>query len=253
MPAINPLFDPNARTVIAHRGNRVAVAENTLESFSQAIGLGADALEFDVRMTRDGVPVVMHDAKVDRTTNGHGRVDEFSFTELRTLDAGARAPTPAGRPLGIPSLEEVLDRFREVPLVIEVKEIAAADATERFVRKFGAQERILIGSAEHDVSQRFYRSGIRTCASARDAAMMIPIALLGLTPSKPAYDVLSVTPRFHGLPIPVVSMAVAARKAGLATQVWTVNDPAAARDYWEKGVAGIVTDDPAALLRVRPR
>ena len=85
----------------------------------------------------------------------------------------------------------------------------------------------------------------------RDAVRLIPVALAGLTPRKPPYDVLSITRRFRGMPIPVVRMAVAARKAGIATQVWTVNDPGVARTLWNGGVAGIVTDDPTAILRAR--
>jgi glycerophosphoryl diester phosphodiesterase len=249
MAATCPLFDPDARLIIAHRGNRLRIPENTLESLTEAVSLGADALEFDVRVTRDGVPVLMHDARLDRTTNGHGPLGSFTFAELRTLDAGAHPPKAAR--LQIPSLEEVLDRFREIPLVIEVKEIAAADETERLIHQFGVQNHVLIGSSDSAVMQRFYRSGLRTCASVRDATLMIPIALAGITPSKPPYDVLSITPTFHGVPIPVLRMAAAARKVGIATQVWTVNDVAFARTLWAGGVSGIVTDDPAALVRAR--
>lgn len=247
----NPLVDPNARLVIAHRGNRVRAPENTIVALRQAVDLGADALEFDVRVTRDGIPVLMHDPDLDRTTNGHGLLESFSFAALRTLDAGARATHTAGARLTIPSLEEVLDAFRDTPLVIEVKELGAVEATEQLVRRFGAQDRVVIGSADTTVSERFYRTGLRTCASMRDAVRLIPIALLGLTPAKPSYHVLSVARWFRGVPIPVVRMALAARKAGIATQVWTVNDPVVARTLWQRGVAGIVTDDPAAMLRAR--
>jgi glycerophosphoryl diester phosphodiesterase len=247
------LCDPNARIVIAHRGNSVADPENTIESLSRAVDIGADAVEFDVRVTRDGVPVLMHDRDLDRTTNGHGRLNAYGFAELRTLDAGARSPVARGRRFEIPSLEEVLDRFRETPMVIEVKEMAAVDATEKFVRRFGAQGRVLIGSVVTAVTERFYRTGLRTCASMRDASRMIAVALARLAPGKPRYDVLSVTPRYLGVPVPVLSMAAAARKAGVATQVWTVNDPVRAAALWGGGVAGIVTDDPAALIRVRPQ
>jgi glycerophosphoryl diester phosphodiesterase len=253
MANANLLCDPNAHIVVAHRGNRVAAPENTIESLTQAVEMGADAIEFDVRVTRDGVPVIMHDAELDRTTSGHGLLNAYSFEELRSLDAGARSPLAAGRRHLIPSFEEVLDRFREIPLVIEVKELAAAEVTERLVLRFGAQERVLIGSAEDDVTERFYRSGLRTCASKRDAMLLIPLALAHITPPKARYDVLSVTPNYHGLPLPVKRMAAAARRAGIATQVWTVNDPAQATALWLAGVAGIVTDDPAALLRVRPQ
>src|SRR5881397_2525073 len=93
---MNLLVDPNARLVIAHRGNRVRAPENTLLAFRQAVEIGADAIEFDVRLTRDGVPVVIHDADLDRTTNGHGLVESYTFDELRTLNAAARAPRGNG-------------------------------------------------------------------------------------------------------------------------------------------------------------
>jgi glycerophosphoryl diester phosphodiesterase len=247
----NPLLDPNARVVIAHRGNRAHAAENTIEAFQQAVDLGADAIEFDVRITRDGVPVVIHDPDVDRTTDGHGLVKSLTIAEVRQLDASTGSPRFGGARMSVPSLEEALDRFRAVPLIIEVKELGASDATERLIRHFGAQERVLVGSAETVVVERFYRAGLRICASMRDATLLIPIALAGLKPSKPRYDVLSITPRFHGFPVPVVRMAAAARKVGIATHVWTVNDPVMARALWRGGVTGIVTDDPAAMLRAR--
>ncbi len=253
MPASNPLVDPDARLVIAHRGNRVAAAENTIDSLRQARDLGADALEFDVRLTRDAVPVVVHDEDLDRTTNGRGPVRSFTFAEIQTLDAGARLTDPAGERKRVPSLEEVLDAFREIPLVIEVKEFEAADATEKMIRRFGAERRVLIGSSDAAAMRRFYRSGLASCASMLDATLLIPLALVGLTPPKPMYDVLSITPRFHGIPIPVRRMAATARKAGIATQVWTINDPDEALSFWNAGVAGVVTDDPGALVRVRPR
>jgi len=253
MPTSNPLLDPDARLVIGHRGNRVGAAENTMNSLRQAVDMGADALEFDVRMTRDGIPVVVHDADVDRTTDGRGPVRLLTFEELRKLDAGVRSPVSDGRRHVVPSLEEVLDAFRETPLVIEVKEIGAADETERLVRRFGAVGRVVIGSSDAQVMRRSYRSGLASCASMLDASLLIPLALLGLTPPKPMYDVLSVTPRFHGVPIPVRRMAIVARRAGIATQVWTVNDPTEALALWDAGVAGIVTDDPGALLRARRR
>lgn len=249
----NPLLDPNARLVIAHRGNRVAAPENTLESLRQAVALGADAVEFDVRMTRDGVPVVLHDPDLDRTTDGHGRVARFTFDEIRTLNAAARFTGAGAERHSIPALEEVLDRFRDLPLVIEVKELAAVESTERMVRKFDAQNRVLVGSSHHSVMSRFYRSGLASCASMRDAVALIPFALLSITPAKPRYDVLSLTPHYHGISIPVAAMARIAKRVGVPTHVWTVNDPAEAAELWGAGVAGLVTDDPAAILRTRTR
>jgi len=247
----NSLLDPNARLVIAHRGNRVAAPENTLESMRQAESLGVDAIEFDVRLCRDAVPVVIHDPDVDRTTNGVGLVSSYTFAELQLLDAGSRAAAVSRAPLRIPSLEQALDALRETPLVIEVKELAAVEATERLIRRFGAQDRVLLGSPVTRVMERFYGSGLASCASMRDAVRLIPLALAGWTPAPAPYRVLSITRRFRGMPIPVIRMARAARKIGVATHVWTVNDVEVARALWRRGVAGIVSDDPSAMLRAR--
>ena len=246
----NPLLDHRAHIVIAHRGNRVRAPENTIVSLREAVDLGVDAIEFDVRASRDGVPVVIHDATLDRTTNGRGAVAAFTARELADFDAAARRVESPAR---IPTLEEVLDTFRETPLVVEVKELAVAEATERLIRRFGAAERVLIGSAVTAVMEWFYRSGLPSCASMRDATRFIPRAIAGLPPLRPTFHVLSVTRRFRGFPIPVARMASVASRIGIATQVWTVNDPARARTLWAGGVSGIVTDDPAAILRARAR
>ncbi len=250
---VNPLLDLNARLVVAHRGNRVANPENTVASFRDAVELGADAIEFDVRVTRDGVPVIIHDAQLDRTTNGHGQLSSYSFDEVRSLDAGARFPQRRDTRHVIPSLEEVLDGFRETPIVIEVKEAAAVEGTERLVRRFGAEGRVVLGSSEPGVMDRARLTGLRVCASMGQALRLMPAALLGRAPTLLPYDVLSITTNFRGFPIPVLAMTSAALRAGVPTQVWTVNDPALASRFWAAGVAAILTDDPAAMLRIRPR
>lgn len=247
----NPLLDPNVRIVIAHRGNRVALPENTIEALRQAVELGADAIEFDVRLTRDGVPVLMHDPDLDRTTDARGRVSSYMLAELEEVNAGARISSTDGARYRIPTLEQVLDEFRETPMVIEVKERRAAEPTERLVRHLGMESRVLIGSAERGVMEWFYRTGLPSCASILDAALLIPFAFIGIAPQKPRYDVLSLTPEYRGFKVPIPRMARAARRAGVPTQVWTVNDPREARHLWGEGVAGIVTDDPGAMLRAR--
>lgn len=247
----NPFVGRGRRLVIGHRGNPVMLAENTLESLQNAVDAGVDAIEFDVRVTRDGVPVVIHDATLDRTTSATGRVNALTAAELEAVDAAARAPTRGKGQLRVPLLEQALDRFREVPLIIEVKELAAAEVTERMVRKFGIQGRVLIGSAENDVSERFYRSGLATCASMKDAALLLPFALSGFPIGRPVFEVLSIPPVYRGLPIPVERMTAAVARHGIPTHVWTVNDPATAVRYWNAGVTGIVTDDPVAMLRAR--
>lgn len=249
----HPLFDPGSRLVIAHRGNSAHAPENTIAALQSAVELGADAVEFDVRLTRDGVPVLLHDLTLDRTTSGQGRLSDLDMTQVRGLDAGRAASQWTGPRVAVPTLEEVLDRFRSTPAVIEVKEPGAVEPTVRLVHRMGLQGHVVMGSDNLEVMASLNRSGLRTCASRTDAMRLVPLALAGLAPRAPRYDLLSITPRYFGWPVPVLRMAQAARRRGIPTHVWTVNNPADALAYWHGGVSGIVTDDPGAMLRARPR
>lgn len=249
---MNPFLDPHARLLVGHRGNSAHAPENTMESLRQAVELGVDAVEFDVRLSRDGVPMLMHDAVLDRTTNRSGPVSQYTVAELREVDAGARF---GGRYAGaaVPTLEEVLATFRETPAIIEIKEPGAVDAVEAMIRRLQAAERVLIGSVNEAVMRRVYRTGLPSCAAVSDAAMVLPLALMGGTPSRGSYQVLSLTPRYHGMPVPVTLMAAAARRAGIPTHVWTVNDPSDAVRYWDAGVNAVLSDDPGAMIGQRSR
>ncbi|HVF40493.1 MAG TPA: glycerophosphodiester phosphodiesterase family protein, partial [Gemmatimonadaceae bacterium] len=123
---MNILLDAGAHPVIGHRGARAHAPENTIESFAQAVAAGAEAIEFDIRLSADGVPVVFHDPQVSRTTDGTGEVKRMTFAELRELDAGARYTPDGGKTypyagMGhrIPSLEEVIEAFPSTPVLIE--------------------------------------------------------------------------------------------------------------------------------------
>ncbi len=121
-------FDPGARLVIGHRGAAARFPENTFAAFDYAVGLGVDAIEFDIRITRDGVVVVIHDPTLDRTTGGSGQVAQQSVPDLAEVDAGARFSPDGGRTypfagkgIGIPTLEELIERYPSTPLLIEIK------------------------------------------------------------------------------------------------------------------------------------
>lgn len=221
-----------------------------MESFRQAASLGSDALEFDVRMSRDDVPVVVHDPSVDRTTDVRGQVSQYTSQELQGLNAAARFDGNYRR-AGVPLLEEVLTEFRAMPLVIEVKELAAAAPTATLIRRMGLGDSVLVGSSHDDVMWHFSGTGIPICASSREAFRALGRTLTGRSVVRPPYQVMSITPRYHGIPVPVALMASRLRRSGIPTHVWTVNDPGTAIAYWKAGVSGIVTDDPAAMIRAR--
>ena len=120
-------FDAPEPWAIAHQGGGELWPENTLYAFAEAEELGVDVLEMDLRATVDGEIVVMHDATVDGTTDGSGRVDQMTLAEIRELDAGYRFDAPGqfphrGQGLTVPTLEEVLSRFSTARLILEMKE-----------------------------------------------------------------------------------------------------------------------------------
>ena len=108
-------------SVIAHRGAAAHAPENTLSAFRIAIEMHADALELDVRQTRDSQLVIMHDADVDRTSDGSGAVSDLSLAEIKALDAGSWF---SAKYFGerIPTLQEVMDRLdSSTALILELK------------------------------------------------------------------------------------------------------------------------------------
>ena len=107
--------------VVAHRGNSTQAPENTISAFHKALDVGADAIEMDVRLTRDRRVVVMHDRRLDRTTTGKGPVGAFTLERLKGMDAGSWfGPQYVGE--RVPTLEEVFDELpRDFPLYIELK------------------------------------------------------------------------------------------------------------------------------------
>lgn len=132
-------------TVSGHRGCAGLEPENTLRAFRRAIELGVDTIEFDVRMTKDKQFVIIHDNKVDRTTNGKGFVRDFTLNEIRKLDAGKGD--------NIPTLEEAIDLLKDTKLTmtIEIKEPDTVDKILELIRKNKLENKVLIISFWHEV------------------------------------------------------------------------------------------------------
>ena len=146
------LFEATHPLIFAHRGGAKLAPENTMVAFERGLAAGADGLELDVHLSRDGLPVVIHDLTLERTTNGRGPVASLTAAELAALDAGATFGEAAGFPFrehghGIPTLEAVLTRFQTF-VIIEMKygSAALARAVVEVVRRLGAQTRVCLGS-----------------------------------------------------------------------------------------------------------
>ncbi|MGH7694454.1 MAG: glycerophosphodiester phosphodiesterase family protein [Gemmatimonadaceae bacterium] len=241
--------------VIAHRGNSANAPENTLEAFQQAVAIAVDGVEFDVRLTADGQLVVMHDPTVDRTTDGSGEVARLTLEELRALDAGYRFGPHTypyrERGIKVPTVAEVLDVSAQLDVIIEVKAIEAAESLLALIRSRGDEGRVTVGSFVPGALRPFRSAGVRTAASFQEARNLLVPAVLGIKRHRVPYSVLSVPPRYRGIPLPLGAMARSLGPAGVAVQVWTVNDPREALQLWREGVHGILSDDPATILEAR--
>ena len=251
--------------VIAHRGGAAQWPENTLYAFRNAIESGADALEFDVHATSDGELVVIHDATVDRTTDGSGRVDGMTWAALQELDAGYHwtpddgASFPyRGMGLKVPSLVEVLSTLPDARMIIELKAVSNA-ARERFSNVIGASpnpERKVVASFQGE-SVKYIRDnnpGIATSSTAGEVLLfwVLNTARLGFA-FVPEGETMQVPPSFRDLPMVNERFVSGAHRHNVDVYVWTINEEADMKRLIEHGVDGIITDYPDRLLRLLGR
>jgi glycerophosphoryl diester phosphodiesterase len=247
----------------AHRGASARAPENTLEAFRLAVEAGAGGLELDVHMTLDNEIVVVHDATVERTTEGSGVVAEMKLDELRALDAGYRFSPDGGRThpyrgqgVRIPTLAEVYEQFPAVCVNIEIKEAqpGVEEAVIKVIRDARAEERTLVVSNRHDVVRRFRKiSGgrISTGASRREIRSFYFLSrthLERLYP--PVYDALQVPTDYRGIPLVTPRFLAAAHSRGVRVDAWTINEPDEMRRLLDLGVDVIMTDHPQTLASV---
>jgi glycerophosphoryl diester phosphodiesterase len=244
--------------LVAHRGGGQLAPENTLEAFHGAVETWwADMLEMDVRLTKDGEVVVIHDATVDRTTDGTGRVADLSLQEIRSLDAGYRfidpfgVPSFRGRGSVIPTLDEVLTAFPGMRLNIEAKESAVARPLVEVVARHGAEQRVLV-AAEHEASRRGARGYTGPWgASARQLKVFWALHWLpGGSPWAPRADIFQVPESAGRLRVVTPRFIRAAHRLGIPVQVWTVNREEDMHRLLDLGVDGIQTDRPDLLAAV---
>lgn len=250
---MNPLLDRTRPLVIAHRGGAALAPENTIEAFDNGLSLGADGLELDVRLARDGRLVVIHDATLGRTTGARGDVGALTLDEIQRLDAGARfvdihGQNWADRGARIPTLDAVLRRYPDTPIIIELKgdEVAIAAAAVACVREADAVERVCFGGFRRPVLQAVRRLDPRVATSAAriEGRVALYQSWIGWPIRTDRYRVFQVpehsrehrvvSPRFIG----------AAHRAGLPVQVWTVNREADMRRLLTWGVDALITDRP---------
>ena len=239
--------------VFGHRGARSLAPENTLAAFDRGVAEGVDGLELDLRLSRDGVPVVIHDDDLDRTTGAAGPVSALTAEELARVDAGFRfAPQRdhpwRGRGLGVPTLREVLARYPALPLIVEMKtnSEALAQATVRDIVRAGAAGRVCLGSFGIGAMSATRRAAphLATSASREEVAWALFRSRIGFPLAHTRYQAYIVPERRDGLTIVSHRFVRNAARAGCVVFVWTVNAPEHIERLLEWGVSGFLTDRP---------
>lgn len=254
---------------IAHRGGAKIAPENTIEGFREGLRAGAGTLELDVHSTTDGNLVVIHDERVDRTTDGTGPVREMTLSEVQNLDAGYRFTLDGGKSypyrgqgVTVPTLEEVYTEFPDVPMNVEIKGHArpgTEEAVWKVIEEAGAVAHTLVVSHKRATIRRFRKASGGQVATASSIGEIVDfdflsrLRLSGLL--RPSYQALQ-GPEVHRLlglfnqHVVTPGSIQAAHELGIRVNVWTIDDERDMRRLLEFGVDGIMTDRPDILARV---
>jgi glycerophosphoryl diester phosphodiesterase len=259
----------------AHQGGSYEGPSSTLAAIKHALAEGASAIELDVHATADRSIVVCHDETVDRTTNHHGAIADFTLAQLREMDnaywwiAGEtvtpgrdasayveRGRAPDDRDFGIVTLEEVVERFPGVLLNLDLKRTDPdvepyEELLANELRRLERSSTVIVGSF-HDVAvQRFrtFAPEVATSAATGEAATFYFSMLEGV-PSVPPVVAFQVPAVYGDVTVVDERFVTTAHEAGVAVHVWTINDPGEMHQLLDVGVDGLISDRPAPLVQV---
>ncbi len=261
---VDERVSPGAPYVIAHRGGAGLRPENTTLAFSHALALGVDVLEMDVRLSADGVPVVIHDDTVGRTTQGEGEVASLTAAELAALDAGyhfadSAGETPwRGKGVFIPSLEQVLTSFPKARLNIELKGEAEplASAVCELLKSTQSTQRVLIAAADRTVMIRFRADcpDVATSAFELEAGWFLLYHFLYLPGLyHTSAQAMQLPESTLGIDLWDERLVRSVAGHNMLLDIWTVNDPLEMARYIDLGATGIITDRPDIALSLLAR
>ncbi|MEX2478338.1 MAG: glycerophosphodiester phosphodiesterase [Gracilimonas sp.] len=239
--------------IIAHRGASAYHPENTMSAFRAAYEMGAEMIELDVTLSKDGVPVVIHDETIDRTTNGKGLVSDFTLDELKNLDAGTWfSEKHAGEP--IPTLEEVLEFARgKIALNIEIKPEAVTDEVRGgieekawdLVKKYEMEDYVLFSSFNYQAITHLKEINVDIKAALLyekgQSAKRSPAQLVGEYNA----DAFNCSYRQFSK-----KWAEEALEKSFPVFVYTVNSERGMKKMIKRGVRGIFSDKPDLLKEI---
>ena len=233
--------------IIGHRGAAAVAPENTLAAFEAAIKAGADGVEFDVRLSRDGVPVVIHDNSLYRTGGVRRRVDDLTFNELSQIDVGSWFG-PGFSNQRVPSLAQLFELFDSNNLILYLemkgKQTRLAEECCRLIEQHRMKHRVIF-ECRHSTVQAVKKidATMKTAALFRPPVTFIFKKALAAAPSEIALHHRLTNKR----------LVERARLANLKVVTWTVDDPAWVKRAQTTGIDVLITNNPAALVAARDR
>jgi glycerophosphoryl diester phosphodiesterase len=236
------------RIAMAHRGfTSFKFPMNSMGAFHEAAKLGLRYIETDVRATRDGVAVILHDRLLPPVSDVSGAIDQLSWQQARLANLGAGEV--------IPTLEELLVALPDIRVNIDIKSASAVEPTVEVIERLNAHDRVLVTSFSDRRRRRALHLLSKRVASSAGTAV-IPALLAAKTPASRAYawrilrdsDCVQLPPRLGRLVVITRGMVRAVHASGRQVHAWTVDDPAAMRALFDIGVDGIITNR-ADLLR----
>ena len=245
---------------IAHRGASGEAPENTLPAFQLAFQkYHCDKVEMDVRLTRDGVPLVIHDATLERTTNGIGRVDQHSLRRIQSLDAGfwfdpaGRREFPyRGKGVRISTLEEVLNQFPDSGFFLELKDRKGpvVERTLEVLSRVPNPTRLVIGSFDGRVARRlrqFSKNSYETFLTEDEIIRLFGLFRLGFKKVRAPALHASLPRAKYGIRLDSPGWIEFLHRQGARVYYWTVNEGSEMEELIKRGADGIVTDYPDRL------
>lgn len=257
--------------VLAHGGGQGLWPDNTMRAFTGSAALGADVLELDVQRDGDGAFRVIHDATVDRTTDGTGLVSALRAAQVEALDDGYRWTISGNRPSGqdgdfpyrgqgvaIPTLAEVLAGFPDSAVNIEIKEEVSEAGTAlcELLHRTGSTGRVLVASFNSAPMKAFRQAcpEVATSATRSEVTLFYVLARARLSAVyTPPFVAVQVPVQQGSLTVVTPHFIQAAHARGVKVEVWTVNESAEMRRLLDMGVDGLITDRPDRAMAVLGR
>ncbi len=260
-----PYLTSDYPLILAHQGASAYAPSNTIPSFQKAVDMGADVLELDAHLTKDGAIVVAHDNTVDRLTNGTGRIRDFTLADLQKLDAGYKFTTDGGatypyrgQGIHIPTLEEVFKTFPQARVNIEIKEgdQPIAQPLADLIHSMGMTKQVLVVSFFNDALKEFRKAAPDVATGASKSEILSNVIYwklgLGFLYHAPA-DAIQIpyeTKESSGIDLGKASLIRAEHRHNVKVHYWTVDDPAEMKKLLSLGADGLITDKPDVAVAV---